>query len=354
MPAVRIPGDVRRNEDVAVRHALDQEDFRMPATAARLLAIAAAALFAVSAGPASARSAGITFSLFPAHVVQGNAARVAVTVRPSGVSCTLGVRYHDGSAQSGLAPATATGGHASWTWTVPTNIQAGVAKATVHCARAGAVTRSVLIVGRVVEPKIEVKQQGFSTRPLTGAGTRLSYGLILHNDAGQRDALNVSVQVNFVLADDHLLGTDTQTLDGIAAGSDYALGNTVYFPGAAPIVRLEVVIQVANFGPHTLHYPTLANIHIVPATYDTKWVGTIEGELQNTDPVMTLRATRMSCVLFDSAGIILGGGSGVALQALPPGAREFLQLTNGFDVIPAEQAASAMVSMMPTWQAPGT
>jgi hypothetical protein len=44
----------------------------------------------------------------------------------------------------------------------------------------------------------------------------------------------------------------------------------------------------------------------------------------------------------------------VALQTLPPGAREFLQLTNGFDVIPTEQAASAMVSMLPTWQAPGT
>jgi hypothetical protein len=208
-------------------------------------------------------------------------------------------------------------------------------------------------VGRLVAPKIVVKQQGFSTRPLTGSGTRLSYGLILHNDDGQRDALAVSVQVNFVLADDHLLGTDIQTVDGVAAASDYAVGNTVYFPAGAPVVRLEVVIQVASFGPHNLHYPTLANIHIVPQTYDAKWVGTVEGELQNTDPVMTLRSTRLSCVLFDAAGNILGGGSGMAFQPLPPGAREFLQLSNGFDVIPTEQAASAMVSMLPTWQAPG-
>ena len=325
----------------------------MPATAARLVAIAAAAVFAVSVGPASAKSAGISFSLFPAHVVQGNPASVAVTVRPSGVSCTLAFRYHDGSAQSGLARTTAAGGHASWTWTVPITVQAGVAKATVRCARAGTVTRSILIVGKLIAPRIVVKQQGFSTRPLATMGTRLSYGLILHNATDQRDALSVSVQVNFVLADDHLLGTDSQTIDGIAAGSDYALGNTVYFPGSAPIARLEVVVQVGNFGPHTLHYPTLANIHIVPLLSDAKWVGTIEGELQNTDPVMTLRATRLSCVLFDAAGKILGGGTGFALQTLPPGAREFLQLTNGFDVIPTEQAASAMVSMLPTWQAPG-
>jgi len=326
----------------------------MPATAARLLAITAAAVFAVSIGSASAQGAGIAFSFLPGHVVQGNPARVAVTVRPSGVSCTLAVRYHDGSAQSGLARGTAAGGHASWTWTVPINIQAGLAKATVRCGRAGAVTRSVVIVGRLIAPKIVVKQQGFSTRPNAGMGTRLSYGLILHNDADRRDALNVVVQVNFVMADDHLLGTDSQQIDGIAAGSDFALGKTVYFRSGAPIVRLEVVVQVGSFGPHTFHYPTLANIHIVPSLSDAKWVGTIEGELQNTDPAMTLRAARLSCVVFDASGNILGGGSGVALQALPPGAREFLQLTNGFDVIPSESAASTMVSMIPTWQPPGT
>jgi hypothetical protein len=326
----------------------------MPATAARLLAIAVAAVFAISVGSASAQSTGIAFSFLPGHVVQGNPARVAVTVRPAGVSCTLGVRYHDGSAQSGLAPMTAAGSHASWTWTVPINIQAGLAKATVRCGRAGAATRSILVVGRLIAPKIVVKQQGFSTRPNPSMGTRLSYGLILHNAADQRDALNVVVQVNFVMADDHLLGTDSQQIDGIAAGADYALGNTVYFPSSAPIARLEVVVQVGSFGPHTLHYPTLANIHIVPSLYETKWVGTIEGELQNTDPAMTLRAARLSCVVFDASGNILGGGSGVALQPLPPGAREFLQLTNGFDVIPSDQAASTMVSMLPTWQPPGT
>ena len=321
-------------------------------TAARLTAIAAAVL-AVSAGAASARTAGIGFTFMPKHVVQGTDATISVRVRPAGARCTLSVRYHGGAQQAGLGAATAAGGRASWTWHVPTDVQAGAATATIRCAHAGSVSRSLVIVGRIVEPKIDVLKSGFSIRPNSfGSGTRLSYGLILHNESAVRDALSINVQVNFVMADDHLLGTDNQHVDGIAAGSDWALGNSVSFPGAAPIVRLEIVILVGSFVTQSIHIPTLANIHLVPQNFDPKWVGTIEGELQNTDPSMTLRSATLSAVIFDSAGNILGGGGGMAFQALPPGARVTLQMS-GFDVIPFEQAASTMISITPSWQQPG-
>ena len=71
---------------------------------------------------------------------------------------------------------------------------------------------------------------------------------------------------------------------------------------------------------------------------------------QNTDPALTLRSATLSAVVFDQAGNILGGGNGFAFAALPPGAREFLSLGNGFDVIPMEKAAQARVSITPSWQ----
>src|SRR5215831_8580122 len=111
----------------------------MRATAARLTAVVAAAAVAVSAGAASARTEGIGFSFLPQHAVQGTATHISVNVKPAGVRCTLTVRYHNGATQAGLAPAVASGGHASWAWSVPTNVQAGVAKATVHCSSAGTV-----------------------------------------------------------------------------------------------------------------------------------------------------------------------------------------------------------------------
>jgi hypothetical protein len=323
------------------------------ATAVRLTAIAAAALVAVSAGSASARSTSIGFTVLPQHVVQGNDAKISVRVQPVGVRCTLSVRYHGGALQGGIGAATAVGGRASWTWHVPIDVQAGSALATVRCAHAGSASRSLVIVGRLVEPKIVVMKQGFSIRPNSfGTGSRLSYGLILHNGSPERDAQKVTIQVNFVMADDHLLGTDTQHVDDIAAGSDWALGNTVSFPGAAPITRLEVVIQVGSFAAQSIHMPTLANIHVVPEIFDAKWVGTIEGELQNTDPLLTLQNAQLYAVVFDSAGNIVGGGTGFAFQPLPPGARLFLQMT-GFDVIPIENAASAVISITPTWLQPG-
>src|SRR5207244_352232 len=125
---------------------------------------------------ASAQSTGVGITFMPKHVVQGEDARVSVSVRPAGARCTLGVTYQGGAKQQGLAAVAAAGGRATWTWRVPEVVQAGPAQATVRCARAGSVTRSVVIVGRLVEQKITVEKQGFSARAGLGGGTQLSYG----------------------------------------------------------------------------------------------------------------------------------------------------------------------------------
>jgi hypothetical protein len=320
------------------------------ATAARLTALVAAAIFA---GSAAAQSSGIGFTFVPNHVVQGEDARVSVSVRPTGSRCTLLVAYQGGAKQGGLAAVTARSGHATWTWRVPADVQAGPARTTVRCLRAGSTTRSIVIVGRLIQEKITVDKQGFSMKPTTGGGTRLSYGLILHNSSQSKDALKVTVQTNFVMGDNNLLGTDTQRVDGIAAGSDYALGRMINFPGAAPITRLEVVVKVESFGPHSTHQPTLANIHLVPQIFDPKWLGSVEGELQNTDPAWILHSANLSAVVFDGSGNVLGGGSGFAFQSLQPGVREFIKLSNGFDAIPMDKASSMLVSVSSSWQQPG-
>ena len=322
------------------------------ATVARLTAIAAVAL-AAFAGPAAAGRSAIGFTYLPKHIVQGEDARASVRVRPSGSRCTIGVRYQSGAMQPGLATAIATGGHASWVWKVPADVQAGPARATVRCAGAGAIARTLIIVGRLVEPKITVLKQGYSIRPQQTGGTRLSYGLILHN-ASTKDAMGITVQTNFVLGDNNLLGTDTQRIDGIGSNSDFAYGHMITFPGAAPITRLEVVIRVDHYQAPSLHNPTLANIHLVPQIFDPNWLGSVEGEVQNTDPVLTLQSAKMSAVIFDSAGNILGGGSGFVYQPLEPGARQFIKLSSGFDVIPMEKASSLLLSTASTWKAPGT
>lgn len=321
------------------------------AKAARLTALAAlSALVAVA--PAAARGGSIQFAFAPRHVLQGEEARISVTVRPTGAACTLRFRYDGGSYQPGLNRVVAQGGRAAWTWTVPTTVQAGRAVATVRCGGAGTLTRRLVVVGRLSAPRLVVEQSGFSTRA-GGMGTQLSYGLVIHNTSPTRDATSVSVQTNFVLADDHLLGTATHTVPLIPAGTDYYYGDSVSFPGAAPVVRLEVVVQTAGFARHDPHMPTLANIHLVPGIFDASWLGDVEGELQNTDPSLSLQSASFSAVVFDASGKILGGGGGSAYGTLPPGAREFLEFDGGLDAIPTDEAASVQVSVTPTWEQPG-
>jgi hypothetical protein len=323
--------------------------------AARFTGLVAVAL-AMTAGHASARITGVQVAQMPGHVVQGTTARVSVIVRPGGVTCNLRVRYAGGAVQGPTNRVEAARGLSSWSWTwswsVPTTVQAGSAQVDVHCGRAGSLTRRFVVVGKLAAPRIAVLKSGFSTRQSESGSTRLSYGLILHNTAETKDADDLTVQTNFVLANDHLLGTDTQRVSGIAAGADFALGNTVYFPGAAPIVRLEVVVQAGGFVPRAIHVPTLENIHLVPQLFQPAWLGTIEGEIQNTDPAQTLQLARLSAVVLDGNGNIVGGTTGFVSQTLPPGARAFLQMSS-LDVIPVDKAASADISITPTWQPVG-
>src|SRR5579862_3587677 len=122
------------------------------AKAARITALAAIAVL-VAVAPAAARSTRVRAAFVPQHALQGKPARIAVKVSPAGVACTLQLRYHGGSRQQGLKRVVARGGRASWTWTIPTDVQAGPATATVRCGRAGTLTRGVVVVGRLAAPK---------------------------------------------------------------------------------------------------------------------------------------------------------------------------------------------------------
>jgi hypothetical protein len=298
---------------------------------------------------------GFGVSGIPGHVVSGTVMHVTATTVGTAGSCSLAVRYKGGRSQPGLGPAFVVGGRAQWVWTIPPTVTAGVAHASARCGNAST-TRAFLVVGRVTTTPVPVDKgsvivvkSGFTTRPDPSGSTRLSYGVILHNTSTTRDAGTVTLQTNFVMADGHLLGTDTERISGIAEGSDFAYGNTVYFPQAAPIVRLEFVVSVDNFQPHKLAMPTLVNLHLVPENFQPQWVGTIEGEIQNTNTALTLHGVQLSAVVFDAGGNVIGGSSGgYVSDVLPVGARAFLQISN-LDVLPTDQAAAVMVSMVPTW-----
>jgi hypothetical protein len=322
-----------------------------PASRIRLAALGALLSLALAA-PAAARTDradSVRVGFASQRVVQGNDASISVVVSPAGVRCSLSVRYANGARQKDLQPQTATNGRASWRWQVGLGTAVGRARATVSCGRAGKVTRRFMVIGQLIPPRITVVKKGFSIRARTYGGTGVSYGLLLANDSRQFDATKIYVLINFVMADNHALGTVTSSINAIPAGGTYALGGELTFPGAAPIQRLEVVIQVGGRSRPQVRLPATANIHVMPDLYDPAWVGSVEGELVNGQSGLVLQSCQLSAIVLDEAGNVLGGGTGYAFATLPPATREVIKLSSGFNDIPSAHAVSAIVSMQPTW-----
>ena len=326
-----------------------------PALSKRIAALALLLLLAVSgfAGAAAGRSKPLRFAFVPGRALAGSYAAVGVSVRRSGVRCELTVRYADGTRQRDLPPAYAVAGRAAWRWRIPTDAAAGTARVTASCARLGSVSRRMVVVGSVIPARVEVEKKGYSIRPSPYGGTSVSYGIVLRNESPHQDALDVNVLVNFVDSANRLFGTETSNVGTISAGSTYALGSDLGFPAAAPVARLEVVVQVGGRAPHAPHAPAVANLRVLPDLYDRGFVGSVEGELINDDPGLVLSSAQLSTVVFDAAGNVLGGGSGYAFASLPPGAREFFKITTGLGAIPIERAASAQVSVEPSYRQGG-
>jgi hypothetical protein len=313
-----------------------------------LVALASAAVTASASRPR------VAFVNTSQRVVQGSQMSATVAA-PAGALCSLAVRYRGGARQKGLSPAHAVGGRASWTWRVALNTRAGTARMTASCGGAGRATRSLVVVGQLIAPKISVVKDGFSVRVKPYGGGNVSYGVLLKNQSPNADALNVYVLVNLVMPNNKLAGSQTSQISVIRAGATYGLGTNLAFPGAPPpIARLEVVVQVGGRQPAATHMPSVGNLDIFPSSFEPGWTGGVEGELINTDARKILQNASLSAVVFDKAGNIIGGGNGGTFASLPPGTRVLFKLESGFDAIPFEKAASAQVSIVPAWQLPAT
>jgi hypothetical protein len=315
-----------------------------------LLALATGVTVGVLAGSASGRAVSVRFTAGPSRVVQGNEVTITVAVSPAGARCSLAVRYKSGAKQAGLPGVAAAGGRASWKWTVPRFVQPGAARVTVSCAGAGSRSKRLTVIGQIIPAKIHVVKSGWSVRNYPYGGSAVSYGVILANESPQQDALEVKVLVNFVMADNRLIGSATTRVRDIAAGTEHALGGELHFPGGAPIARLEVVVEIGKRGPATHTKPGLSAVRVMPSPFEPSWCGSIEGELQNDHPTLTVQSMDLSGVVLDAAGNVIGGGTGFAFASLPPAARVFFKITIGMRPIPLNKAAGALVSVVPKYK----
>lgn len=309
-------------------------------------AVSALSLLAI-AGSASAMTERSNDTRFtgPSRWVQGDTIKATIYVR-SGTRCTLTVQYRSGRQRVGST--VAKGGKAEFTFTVPKRAAPGRATATARCAGYSALTKHLVVIGAVIAPKINVLKQGFSIRPHPFGGSTVSWGVVLQNTSAKQDAIDVTVLANFVLPDNTLIGSMTRRISRIGANAAGVGGGDLNFIGVPPIARLEVVVQVKEGDAPKKMLPLLSNEHVVPDRINAAYVGSVEGEVANDDLGRRMRRADLYAVALDGAGNVLGGGSGYASAALPPGARQFFKIT-GLRGVQMAHVASLMTAAVPMY-----
>jgi hypothetical protein len=336
------PGVAARPEtevsSIVTARTLSSRHARITPFAATLAALA----LATSAGGAREAGLKVRFSALPDRVLQGGPASVTVA-GPAGVSCTLTVRYGNGSTQPGLATARARNGRAQWSWRVPETAATGPAKLVVACGRWGRLTGMLPVVAGPKQPGVTVTQQGFSQR-YRRSGSSVSYGIVLTNTAAERDALDVTVLTNFVDATNTVLGTDRRGISGIPAGAPYYLGDYASLP-ATPIDRLEITVQVSSRSPRSIHEPPVADLRVVPDK--DGFVDAVVGQVANDRTGAVLTSSRLSSVLFDVAGNVVGGAYGSVSVPLPHNTRAYFSASSAPESTPMANVALARVSVEP-------
>jgi hypothetical protein len=324
----------------------------VPLRASSLLFI----VVALAAGATTAEGAAPRLQA-PGLVHQGDTATFRVPVAKAR-SCSLTIRYATGAPQhsGNRAPA-----NSAFTWKVfvPGGAALGVAHWTVTCGRATRHQGAFVVVGPrstnpggpAAAPKVVIDKQGFTQRPDTyGTGSLVSYGLMLRNSSAKEDATSVYVLVNMVDASGALVGTASDTVPLIGAAGTFAYGNSLELRTQTAVDHLEITIRVGAHLPKTAHpTPEFTNIRPQPSLYDAGWIGEVDGEVVNAATGLTLTSTRLSIVVFDVTGNVIGGGTGVTFAAIPSGARIVFAAQSGFTALPADKAATAVVSAEPTY-----
>ena len=311
----------------------------------RLVPAAAALLTLALATGAGARTATtITAVSVPQLVLPGQHVTVTARVQPSGIPCDLLVRFADWTLQPGIPTRTSRPGLTVWKFTIEDDAPTGPARAVVWCNRENALQTFSVRAAPIAHVNVAVVKKGFSQR-----GSSVSYGAVLHVTSADEDARDVTVLVNVADAANRLLGSAQARIAVIPAGGTFDLGGALTLRAPALAARVEVVVRARAAAARPFQAPETRNVAVVPSTADAQWVGEVDGELDNTRTDATLSGARLTVVLLDAAGNVLGGGAATSTLALPPGMRGFFAVAAGVGAVQSARVASVEVSVVPTY-----
>ena len=279
----------------------------------------------------------------PPQVVQGQKATINASAIGYSGSCSLTIRYKGGRVWT----AARSGGSPSWTFRVPA-VPPGPAHVVVRCGASSA--SATMSVQWALQPvNISVGKRGFTQRPQRfGTGRDVNYAVAVHNDSVRFDATNVDVLVNFVAADNSVVGSDHRSLIRLPADSTFYVGAQATTSTRTAVTRLEVIITSTPAYKQPAKPPLVSDIAFLPSAVEPTQLGTVQLQVLNsfTQP---FAYAAVGVAILDGAGNIIGGGSAQAQGPVKPNARELVISYGSYSAVPLASAASALVSVVPRY-----
>ena len=158
---------------------------------------------------------------------------------------------------------------------------------------------------------------------------------MLSNDSPEKDALAVSVIINFIDSTNRVVATQSETISAIGAGTDFYLGGSTTIPDSTPVSTLEIVTRIGGQDMAAKLSPPTSDVLVQQALYDPGWVGAVVGQITNDHPTMLLASAAVYTVVFDASGNVLGGGKGYSSTGgLLPGVRAYFSASSGRQLDP--------------------
>jgi len=169
-------------------------------------------------------------------------------------------------------------------------------------------------------------------------GPQVGYGIVLRNTATNRDAIGVTLTVNFLDAGGAVLKSEVSRIPGIPAATTSYFGGVVSLDAGTTAASLQASVQVEAGQPTRLRPPPVSGVHAV----DTGGTVHVEGVVSNqtTRPISTL--TRLSAVVFDPAGNVIGGGFTFPAATIQPNEQSQFDIT--VPGVTIDRVGSAQVS----------
>jgi hypothetical protein len=117
------------------------------------------------------------------------------------------------------------------------------------------------------------------------------------------------------------------------------------------VTKLEVTVRPQSGAPAVAHpLPHFANVSIVPDRDHPEWVSEVDGEIVNDTSPQTMNSAKISIVVLDPGGNVVGGGNATTFAKLPSGSRMVFLAQSGFKDIPSQKAASVAITVEPAYQ----